>query len=367
MISSRKHSLPEETLHGAKSRNKRAKEVVRAGEEQDKPPLDPLLVSRFAGATHEREDVEAVLRRFPVLCQRNFFVVQNHHATSKHFDLRLQVDNKLLSWAIPRQFHGLDKEGNYEIDGPHQLAIETPPHYFSEAINEGRVLHKQISALWDVGYYEVGSVALLTAGLLSADLNCPRKIDTYHSDGDLDAADTLPESYAETWPAEDLSQEDKFRQAFHFCRWLDVPPSPTSAGVPERGPTGGQRKFSVILHGERFKDLRLTFFRDMLDSYHSVSKDPRVPNYKTRWRLYVPKARDKEEKAARNATTSILSGMTMEQIKESDRQQYAHIFEDYKKRTQRQYIDVKVPLMSRAADQSECEEALAAFKAAGEF
>ena len=37
--------------------------------------------------------------------------------------------------------------------------------------------------------------------------------------------------------------------AFHYCRWLDVPPSKTSAGVPENGPTGGQRKFSVILVG----------------------------------------------------------------------------------------------------------------------
>ncbi|HET6563401.1 MAG TPA: DNA polymerase ligase N-terminal domain-containing protein, partial [Marmoricola sp.] len=30
------------------------------------------------------------------------FVVQLHRATSKHFDLRLEIDGALVSWAVPK-------------------------------------------------------------------------------------------------------------------------------------------------------------------------------------------------------------------------------------------------------------------------
>lgn len=42
-----------------------AAEVAEAGHEP--AALDPLLISRFAGARHQRKDVEVILRRFPAL------------------------------------------------------------------------------------------------------------------------------------------------------------------------------------------------------------------------------------------------------------------------------------------------------------
>ena len=105
--------------------------------------------------------------------KRNFFIMQEHRefsveqreakqnvdmsteslstdATAKHFDLRLQLDDELLSWAIPRRFK-FDKE-------EYRLAVETTPHYFSEAIREGKVMTRTCAALWAVGSYEVRQV-----------------------------------------------------------------------------------------------------------------------------------------------------------------------------------------------------------------
>lgn len=115
-----------------------------------------------------------------VYSQRNFFVLQNHRefsvgpsgkekqrarvdmsaevratdATAKHFDLRLQLDDELISWAIPRGF-SLDEEEQALGKTKARLAVETTPHYFSEGIREGQVMGRTCAALWDVGYYDV--------------------------------------------------------------------------------------------------------------------------------------------------------------------------------------------------------------------
>lgn len=115
-----------------------------------------------------------------VCSQRNFFVIQGHRefsvgqraakqnvdiiaetrsidATAKHFDLRLQLDDELLSWAIPRGF-SLNKEEQALGKTEARLAVETTPHYFSEGIREGQVMVRTCAALWDVGFYEARRV-----------------------------------------------------------------------------------------------------------------------------------------------------------------------------------------------------------------
>lgn len=84
------------------------------------------------------------------------FVVHQHHASSLHYDLRLEVNGKLLSWAVPK--------GPSTDPGVRRLAILTHPHALSCLNVEGCIRPGAYGAgsilLWDRGVYEpVGEAA----------------------------------------------------------------------------------------------------------------------------------------------------------------------------------------------------------------
>jgi DNA ligase D-like protein (predicted 3'-phosphoesterase) len=75
------------------------------------------------------------------------FVVQEHAATAHHFDLRLEVDGVMRSWAVPK--------GPSLDPAVKRLAVEVADHTidhnsFEGAIGDGRVI------VWDRGHYEQG-------------------------------------------------------------------------------------------------------------------------------------------------------------------------------------------------------------------
>jgi DNA ligase D-like protein (predicted 3'-phosphoesterase) len=75
------------------------------------------------------------------------FVVQEHAATSHHFDLRLEVDGAMRSWAVPK--------GPSMDPAVKRLAVQVADHEiahnsFEGAIGDGRVI------VWDRGSYEQG-------------------------------------------------------------------------------------------------------------------------------------------------------------------------------------------------------------------
>jgi len=75
------------------------------------------------------------------------FVVQEHRASTHHFDLRLEVDGVMRSWAVPR--------GPSLDPAVKRLAVEVADHdaehnAFEGALGEGRVI------VWDRGTYEQG-------------------------------------------------------------------------------------------------------------------------------------------------------------------------------------------------------------------
>jgi DNA ligase D-like protein (predicted 3'-phosphoesterase) len=75
------------------------------------------------------------------------FVVQEHQATAHHFDLRLEVDGVMRSWAVPR--------GPSLDPAVKRLAVQVEDHQMAHNDFEGRIDGGAV-IIWDRGSYEQG-------------------------------------------------------------------------------------------------------------------------------------------------------------------------------------------------------------------
>lgn len=98
----------------------------------------------FSKTPEPKTSKKSVALRHPV------FVVQEHYASHKHFDFRLEIDGVLASWAVPKGISSDPQEKH--------LAIPTEDHPMDYATFEGIIPEGNYGAgtvmVWDIGHYE---------------------------------------------------------------------------------------------------------------------------------------------------------------------------------------------------------------------
>jgi bifunctional non-homologous end joining protein LigD len=122
----------------------------------DAPDHDPSQKTRdrlevYRSKRDPSKTAEPVPADAPASTDGTSFVIQEHHASSLHWDFRLEHDGVLVSWALPK--------GEPDDPGTNHLAVQTEDHPLEYGTFEGTIAKGEYGAgevtIWDSGEYDL--------------------------------------------------------------------------------------------------------------------------------------------------------------------------------------------------------------------
>ena len=118
-------------------------------------PLDETVptedrLTKYRGMRDASKTPEPVPKKAPKAGNNNLFVIQEHHARRLHYDLRLERDGVLVSWAVPKNLP--------DTPSVNHLAVHTEDHPLEYLTFEATIPRGEYGAgrmiVWDTGTYE---------------------------------------------------------------------------------------------------------------------------------------------------------------------------------------------------------------------
>src|SRR3977135_3147558 len=115
----------------------------------EKVPSEDRL-TKYRGMRDASKTPEPVPKKAPKAGNNNLFVIQEHHARRLHYDLRLERDGVLVSWAVPKNIP--------DTPSVTHLAVHTEDHPLEYLTFEATIPKGEYGAgkmiVWDTGTYE---------------------------------------------------------------------------------------------------------------------------------------------------------------------------------------------------------------------
>jgi DNA ligase D-like protein (predicted polymerase)/DNA ligase D-like protein (predicted ligase)/DNA ligase D-like protein (predicted 3'-phosphoesterase) len=115
----------------------------------EKVPTEDRL-TKYRGMRDASKTPEPVPKKAPKAGNNNLFVIQEHHARRLHYDLRLERDGVLVSWAVPKNLP--------DTPSVNHLAVHTEDHPLEYLTFEATIPRGEYGAgemiVWDTGTYE---------------------------------------------------------------------------------------------------------------------------------------------------------------------------------------------------------------------
>ncbi len=115
----------------------------------EKVPREDRL-TKYRGMRDASKTPEPVPKKAPKAGNNNLFVIQEHHARRLHYDLRLERDGVLVSWAVPKNLPATPSVNH--------LAVHTEDHPLEYLTFEATIPRGEYGAgrmiVWDTGTYE---------------------------------------------------------------------------------------------------------------------------------------------------------------------------------------------------------------------